>query len=97
MTFIQPCFIRKNTPEIRKKLEEIGYDKPTALFQNKTFGITTLYRDGRGDYIIFEIDDDFENIILPNSDFIDCGDNEELFIALAAMRNYFILTVVKRE
>ena len=26
--FIQPCFIRKNTPELRKKLEELGY-KPT--------------------------------------------------------------------
>ena len=25
MSFIQPCFIRKNTPELRKKLEELGY------------------------------------------------------------------------
>lgn len=25
MGFIQPCFIRKNTPELRKKLEELGY------------------------------------------------------------------------
>ena len=25
MGFIQPCFIKKNTPELRKKLEELGY------------------------------------------------------------------------
>ena len=23
--FTQPCFIRKNTPELRKKLDELGY------------------------------------------------------------------------
>ena len=23
--FTTPCFIRKNTPELRKKLEELGY------------------------------------------------------------------------
>ena len=26
MAFTQPCFIRKNTPELRKKLEELGYE-----------------------------------------------------------------------
>lgn len=26
MAFIQPCFIRKNTPELRQKLEELGYE-----------------------------------------------------------------------
>ena len=25
MGFTTPCFIRKNTPELRKKLEELGY------------------------------------------------------------------------
>lgn len=25
MGFITPCFIRKNTPELRKKLEELRY------------------------------------------------------------------------
>ena len=27
MAFIQPCFIRKNTPELRKKLVELGYNR----------------------------------------------------------------------
>ena len=26
MGFTTPCFIRKNTPELRKKLEELGYN-----------------------------------------------------------------------
>lgn len=26
MGFTTPCFIRKNTPELRKKLEELGYE-----------------------------------------------------------------------
>ena len=27
--FTTPCFIRKNTPELRKKLEELGYKYST--------------------------------------------------------------------
>lgn len=26
MSFTTPCFIRKNTPSLREKLEEMGYD-----------------------------------------------------------------------
>ena len=26
MEFTQPCFIRKNTPELRKRLDELGYE-----------------------------------------------------------------------
>ena len=87
MKFLHSLFIRKNTSELRKKLKELGYDEPSVIFQNEEYGITTLNRDGRGEYIIFEIDHDFENVILPNSDFIDCGTNEELFLAIAALRD----------
>lgn len=27
VNFTQPCFIRKNTPELRKKLRELGYNE----------------------------------------------------------------------
>ena len=27
MAFTQPCFIKKNTPELRKKLKELGYNR----------------------------------------------------------------------
>ena len=30
--FTTPCFIRKNTPELRKKLEELGYIKNSPIW-----------------------------------------------------------------
>ena len=32
MSFTTTCFIRKNTPELRKELEKIGYDILSPLF-----------------------------------------------------------------
>ena len=90
MGFIQPCFIRKNTPEIREKLEELGY-KPFGAIKydwNSGWGISVDNRSGE-----FESFDDngLENIIKcgpPDyEDSIDCGTNEELFLALAALRD----------
>ena len=90
MTFIQPCFIRKKTPELIKKLEELGY-KPFGAIKydwDRGWGISVDNRSGE-----FESFDDngLENIMrctLPDyDDSIDCGDNEELFLALAALRD----------
>ena len=85
--FTTPCFIRKNTSELRKKLEELGYLPPSKLWYNENFAICAFWRDNNGEYLIYEIDDDFERIIAPNYPFIDCGENEELFLALAALRD----------
>lgn len=90
MAFIQPCFIRKNTSELRKKLEELGY-KPFGSVKyewNTGWGLST---DNRlGEFESFD-DNGLENIIKCESpdyeDSIDCGDNEELFLALAALRD----------
>ena len=87
MAFIQPCFIRKNTPELRNKLEELGYFPPSKIWYDENFAICTIYRDNVGEYFTFKIDDDFERIIAPSYPYIDCGDNEELFLALAALRD----------
>ena len=92
MGFIQPCFIRKNTPELRKKLEELGY-KPSYqmtlypdvykniavcnFFGSKYYGISDD-EAARPGHIIDAI---------KNRGMIDCGDNEELFLALAALRD----------
>ena len=90
MAFIQPCFIRKNTPELRKKLEELGY-KPFGSVKyewDTGWGISVDNRSGE-----FESFDDngLENIMrctLPDyDDSIDCGTNEELFLAIAALRD----------
>ena len=85
--FTTPCFIRKNTPELRKQLEELGYLPPSKVWYDKNFAICTILRDNVGEYIVFKIDEDFERIIAPSYPYIDCGTDEELFLALAALRD----------
>lgn len=95
MGFTTPCFIRKNTEALRKKLEEIGYKMLNS-------GNTTLDAhnyDGNGSHksieegraiitsygnlygVIYDID------TVTKKGRIDCGTNEELFLAIAALRD----------
>lgn len=73
--FTQPCFIRKNTPELRKKLEELGY--VSHIFNNND--ANNIYADKLGTYISVDIEN--------QPYYIDCETNEELFLALAALRD----------
>ena len=76
--FTQKCFIRKNTPELVKKLEELGYK---ALFSA---------RNGYGKYLYAfngTIVGGEYNAYDERSGFIDCKESEELFIAIAALRD----------
>lgn len=92
MAFIQPCFIRNNTPELRKKLEGLGYEPSFSMgkypevyknivvcnfFGNRYYGISDDEAARPGD-----ITD-----AIKNRGLIDCGDNEDLFFALAALRD----------
>ena len=92
MAFIQPCFIRKNTPELRKKLEELGYEPSFSIgkypevyknigvcnfFGSRYYGVSDEEASRPGN-----IDD-----AIKNRGMIDCGDNEDLFLALAALRD----------
>ena len=86
--FTQKCFIRKNTPEIRKRLDEIGrafienghgewrihVDKNEYLFCGDE-----QFCDDRIYYYIGRVCKPIEGI--------DCGTNTELFIAVAALRD----------
>ena len=95
MGFTTQCFIRKNTPELRKKLEELGYEILNS-------GNTTLDAhnyDGNGSHksieegraiitsygnlygVIYDID------TVTKKGRIDCGTNEELFLAIATLRD----------
>ena len=75
MAFIQPCFIRKNTPELRKKLEELGY-------------FYTYYHDGNGIYCYNKTAQTFTyNNEIPKECIGIPNNNEELFLALAALRD----------
>jgi len=76
--FKQKCFIWKNTPELVKRLEELGYKASFSA------------RNGYGEYLYA-----FNGIIVggeynsydEKAGFIDCGTNEELFLAIAALRD----------
>lgn len=76
---MQPCFIRKNTTELRKKLEELGY-KYSTVGGIKSNNIVVSLGCIFDIYPVSTIKCGFNNCI-------DCGTNEELFIALAALRD----------
>ena len=96
MAFLYKAFIRKNSPELRAKLEDLGYTNGAwetprfhypylSVWPNPKFG---LFK-GEGFYMT---EDDYRLDgkvweYKPREDVIDCGDNEELFLAVAALRD----------
>lgn len=89
MGFTTPCFIRKNTPELRKEIEYLGYShgKPEHYADdNNKYDFIMCY-NGR-----FFLLSQKNHVIrnghpLKKHGSIDCGTNEELFLALAAKRD----------
>ena len=76
--FTKACYIRKNTNEIREVLKELGYKNYGNPFQetDNTYIYTTI--DGYYvPYRVRDIDDSW----------CDCGSNEKLFYAIAALRD----------
>lgn len=78
MGFTTPCFIRKNTPELRKKLEELGYKNRNLYFYD-CIGVVYDGFDCISQWMFGSIWD--------FADCIDCGTNEELFLAIASLRD----------
>lgn len=81
--FTTPCFIGKNTPELREKLDKLGYSPiqnghgewfipMDELPYLETFPMSKSYMGRAGFW---------------STSVIDCGPNEELFLALAALRD----------
>lgn len=70
--FTTPCYIRKNTPELRWSLEELGY-KPSRYNDNRKHYIGTTIG---GEYIAYSY----------GYYGVDCDTNKDLFLALAALR-----------
>ena len=81
MGFTTQCFIHKNTANIRNRLKELGY------YCNPYLGWNNLYTSIFGPTSIYSLDDDDINGLKEIYDFIDCGTNEELFLAIAALRD----------
>lgn len=84
--FTTKCFIRMNTPELRSKLKDMGYrvcrctGETTAVYLMAGHGDIHAVHDESVD--IFE-----DEVKSGTCKLIDCGDNEQLFLALAAMRD----------
>lgn len=84
MGFTTPCFIRKNTQEIRRGLSNIGYE----MYDDKMEGscLLTIPKNALSGnptcltFSKFEVDYFIKNIF-------DCGTNEDLFLAIAALRD----------
>ena len=75
--FTQKCFIRKNTPELAEKLEELGYK---SLFSARNgYGVHLYCINGN----VLGVD----SWVDKGDDFIDCKESEELFIAIASLRD----------
>ena len=83
--FTASCFIKKNTPELINKLIDLGYVK--ALFDEEytksdAYGLIV----DQGDIAPLEhAMQEMELMFTYN--FVDCGENEDLFLALAALRD----------
>ena len=85
MAFIQPCFIKKNNSQLRLALHNLGYENA----RNDTVGnciattTTTQHYNTISQYYV----DSNDPRITWKENRIDCETNEELFLALAALRN----------
>lgn len=84
MTFTTSCFVRVENPEKRKELiewlEGIGY----KLEYLRNDGVIVLTSENR----VYVYGEAVHEIIKSDYDAIDCGENTELFKALAAMNEW---------
>ena len=89
------CFIRKNTPELRTKLEEMGYHVCTCASFADAMWLNNFYNDGNFSIHGLGFDDEgsgeaacgrflAENKTRDIPD-IDCGEDEELFLEYCQM------------
>lgn len=87
MGFTTSCFIRKNTEELRKKLEDLGYNiaygrcidcscLATSAFHGQYMSIAEEIYDSTNPHITYNC-----------ANRKDCGTNESLFLAIAALRD----------
>lgn len=81
MGFTTQCFIRKNTANIRNRLKELGY------YCNPYLGWHNLFTCVFGINSVYSLDDYDTNGLKEIYGLIDCGTNEELFLAIAALRD----------
>nr|DAF47630.1 MAG TPA: hypothetical protein [Myoviridae sp. ctByu2] len=80
MGFTTPCFIYKNTLKLQGKLKYLGYVEHPTMMNVDTSSQFLICN--RGFFVGFPIG--YQEEI---DSAIDCGTNEELFLAIAALRD----------
>ena len=90
--FIKECFIRKNTEQLIFNLHKLGYEYYRPFLIDRFKNICTNFvknidfdRNESDRYLIDAFDDGYISHF--NKIMIDCGTNEELFLAIAALRD----------
>lgn len=85
--FIQPCLIRKNTKKLRDMLIAFGYKiPPKQYFEDREGGLLCRGKLAIGipeNSYEFNLDEYLKN----NQFIIDCGTNDDLFLAIVALRD----------
>ena len=81
MGFTTSCFIRKNTPELRDRLKELGIRPFLCDEELNAIGANIKVHNGK--VAAFTCSDSLNNC----DHLIDCGTNESLFLAIAALRD----------
>lgn len=76
--FTQSCFIKKISADLSEKLEKIGYKESTYIKFASPEITATYCKAGKYSQTIV-------NPTLCNA--IDCGENEQLFLAITALRD----------
>lgn len=87
--FTQACFIRKNTSELVEKLKELGYNQSLSARGNCVDSLQTTWNSMGGSvYGFLSIPSDkIEEPIIDDINGVNCRTNEELFLAIAALRD----------
>lgn len=81
--FTQPCFIRKNSKELQERVYRLGKRSGNCIWESEFNTLLVADKDHFRCY-----DDEWGNADkLVEKGFIDCGTDERLFIALAALRD----------
>ena len=83
--FTKQCYIKKNTKELRDKLKALGY----KLNHGKTWGkYLVCFKINGTEECRFVATPEYDLKNMPDfKNAIDCGTNEELFLAIAALRD----------
>lgn len=81
--FAQPCFIRENSKELQDKVYRLGGRSGACIWDSEFNTLLVADKDHFRCY-----DDEWSNAdLLISKGYIDCGTNEDLFLALAALRD----------